>query len=159
MAPAALHYPYAFLQNTVLFPLGLTRHETPAASPLPGHLLAMTGTAGHWAAVGLLLIAGLGFAASLIVAPPADARAAAWRLALCLAVLFTLAPATRWGYFVYPIGLLGWMVLTRPPAAAAASEGGPGVTGPGQRVMAALGVPPLGVPAQATKQSVSASAR
>jgi hypothetical protein len=159
MAPAALHYPYAFLQNTVLFPLGLTRHETPAASPLPGHLLAMTGTAGHWAAVGLLLVAGLGFATSLIVRPPADARAAAWRLALCLAVLFTLAPATRWGYFVYPIGLLGWMVLTRPPAAAVASEGGTGATGPGQRVMAALGVPPLGVPAQATKQSVSASAR
>jgi Glycosyltransferase family 87 len=156
MAPAALHYPYAFLQNTVLFPLGLTRHETPAASPLPGHLLAMTGTAGHWAAVGLLLVAGLGFATSLIVRPPADARAAAWRLALCLAVLFTLAPATRWGYFVYPIGLIGWMVLTRPPAAAAAGEGG---TGPGQRVMAALGVPPLGVPAQATKQSVSATAR
>jgi hypothetical protein len=155
MAPAALHYPYAFLQNTVLFPLGLTKHETPAASPLPGHLLAMTGTAGHWAAVGLLLVAGFGFATSLIVRPPADARAAAWRLALCLAVLFTLAPATRWGYFVYPIGLIGWMLLTRPPAAAA-DEGG---TGPGQRVMAALGVPPFGVPAQATKQSVSATAR
>jgi hypothetical protein len=31
--------------------------------------------------------------------------------------MFTLAPATRWGYFVYPVGLVGWMVLTRPPAA------------------------------------------
>ena len=40
MAPAALADPYAFLQNTVLFPLGLTKHKTPAASPLPGHLLA-----------------------------------------------------------------------------------------------------------------------
>jgi len=32
--------------------------------------------------------------------------------------MFTLAPATRWGYFVYPIALVGWMVLTRPPDAA-----------------------------------------
>lgn len=117
LAPAALLDPYAFLQNTVLFPLGLTSHKTPAASPLPGHLLAMTGMAGHWAAVGLLIAAGLGFATSLIVRPPAGARAAAWRLALGLAVMFTLAPATRWGYFVYPLGLVGWMVLNRPPAA------------------------------------------
>ena len=109
----------------MLFPLGLTKHKTPAASPLPGHLLAMTGMAGHWAAVGLLVAAGLGFAVSLIVRPPADARAAAWRLALGLAVMFTLAPATRWGYFVYPIGLVGWMVLTRPPTRRAA-PGRPG---------------------------------
>jgi hypothetical protein len=118
LAPAALLDPYAFLQNTVLFPLGLTPHKTPAASPLPGHLLSTTGMAGHWAAVALLVAAGLGFAVSLIVRPPADGRAAAWRLALGLAVMFTLAPATRWGYFVYPIALVGWMVLTRPPAAA-----------------------------------------
>jgi len=134
LAPAALLDPYAFLQNTVLFPLGLTQHKTPAASPLPGHLLAMTGMTGHWVAVGLLIAAGVGFAVSLIVRPPADARAAAWRLALGLAVMFTLAPATRWGYFVYPLGLVGWMVLTKPPtaaasapaaAAAAADKGGP----------------------------------
>jgi hypothetical protein len=117
LAPAALLDPYAFLQNTVLFPLGLSSHKTPAASPLPGHLLATTGMAGHWAAVALLIAAGLGFAVSLILRPPADGRAAAWRLALGLAVMFSLAPATRWGYFVYPIGLVGWMVLTRPPTA------------------------------------------
>jgi hypothetical protein len=124
LAPTALVDPYAFLQNTVLFPLGLSSHKTPAASPLPGHLLAMTGMAGHWAAVGLLVAAGLGFAVSLIVRPPADARAAAWRLALGLAVMFTLAPATRWGYFVYPIGLVGWMFLSRPPSPNAPEEGG-----------------------------------
>jgi len=114
LAPAALADPYAFLQNTVLFPLGLTQHKTPAASPLPGHLLASTGMPGHWAAVGLLVAAGVSFATWLIVRPPTDARAAARRLALGLAVMFTLAPATRWGYFVYPIGLAGWLLLTRP---------------------------------------------
>jgi Glycosyltransferase family 87 len=123
MAPAALANPWAFLQNTVLFPLGLTKHKTPAASPLPGHLLADTGMAGHWAAVGLLVAAGVAFVVWLIVRPPKDARAAAWRLAVGLAVMFTLAPATRWGYFVYPIGLVGWVLLTRPPAESA--PGGP----------------------------------
>jgi hypothetical protein len=146
LAPAALTDPYAFLQNIVLFPLGLTKHKTPAASPLPGHLLAMTGTAGHWAAVGLLLAGGLGFAISLIVRPPLDAPAVAWRLALGLAVMFTLAPATRWGYFVYPIGLVGWLVLTRPPSTAGQD--------PGQS-----GIASLGVPAQAGKQGLPATAR
>jgi Glycosyltransferase family 87 len=114
LAPAALANPYAFLQNTVLFPLGLTQHKTPAASPLPGHLLADTGMPGHWAAVGLLVAAGVAFAVWLIVRPPTDARAAAWRLAVGLTAMFTLAPATRWGYFVYPLGLVGWLLLTRP---------------------------------------------
>jgi hypothetical protein len=114
MAPAAMADPYAFFQNTVLFPLGLTKHKTPAASPLPGHVLADTGAAGHWAAVGLLVAAGIAFAVWLIVRPPTDARSAAWRLALGLTAMFTLAPATRWGYFVYPIGLVGWLLLTKP---------------------------------------------
>ncbi len=135
LAPSALRSPYAFLQNIVLFPLGLSKYKTPAASPLPGHLLAMTGMAGHWAAVVLMVAAGLTFAISLIIRPPTDARAAAWRLALGLAVMFTLAPATRWGYFVYPIGLVGWLVLTRPPAAEAVPPGRPtgGTVRPGGR--------------------------
>jgi hypothetical protein len=137
MAPAALANPYAFLQNTVLFPLGLSKHKTPAASPLPGHLLAMTGMAGHWAAIGLLVAAGLSFAAWLIVRPPADARAAAWRLALGLTVMFTLAPATRWGYFVYPIGLIGWLALTQPAAPATAGAIEIPAQAPGERSVAA----------------------
>jgi hypothetical protein len=122
MAPAAIVDPPAFVQNTVLFPLGLTRHQTPAASPLPGHLLAETGLAGHWAAVGLLLAAGIAFAVSLIVRPPADTRAVAVRIALGLTVMFTLAPATRYGYFVYPIGLIGWLALTRQASASSSSS-------------------------------------
>jgi Glycosyltransferase family 87 len=140
-APAALANPYSFLQNTVLFPLGLTKYKTPAASPLPGHLLADTGMTGHWAAVGLLLAAGLAFAVWLIVRPPTDVRDAAWRLALGLAVMFTLAPATRWGYFVYPIGLIGWLLLTRPPTEPAAAG------------------PPVELPVRAADESLTAGAR
>ncbi len=112
-APAAITRPAVFLQNTVLYPLGLTRHVTSAASPLPGHLLATTGAAGHWAAICLLCAAGLTITVWLIMRRPADARAAAWRLAIGLSAMFVLAPATRWGYFAYPLGLLGWLGLTR----------------------------------------------
>jgi Glycosyltransferase family 87 len=117
-APASVTAPAALFQNTVLFPLGLTRYQTPADSPLPGHLLAATGLAGRWAAIGLLCAACLAIGVSLVVRPPTGTRAAALRLAVSLAVVFTLAPASRWGYFVYPAVLLGFVSMTARPARA-----------------------------------------
>ena len=114
LAPAAVAHPAALVQNTVLFPLGLTHIRTPAASPLPGHILATLGPDGRLAAIALLIAAGVAMAASLLIRPPASPAAAALRLALALALLFTLSPATRFGYFTYPIGLLGWLVIVRP---------------------------------------------
>jgi hypothetical protein len=127
MAPALLTRPSGFLQNTVLFPLGATRQHTPAASPLPGHLLAGTGSAGHAAAIGLLIAAGLAVAASLVVRPPADTGAATWRLAIGLTLLFALAPAARFGYFAYPVALLGWLVITGRSRASATKDTAPGI--------------------------------
>jgi hypothetical protein len=121
-APAAPLDPGATLRNAVLFPLGLTRHRTPAASPLPGHLLATAGPAGKWAAFALLAASALAFASWLALRPPRTSDAAAARLAIALAVLFTLAPATRWGYCAYPLALLACggqssrMGGTRPPS-------------------------------------------
>lgn len=117
-APASVRALGALFQNTVLFPLGMTRYQTRANSPLPGHLLALTGSAGHWAAIGLLCAAGLAPVASLIVRPPADTPAAASRLAICLALMFALAPASRWGYFVYPAGVIGFVTMIRSDRAA-----------------------------------------
>jgi hypothetical protein len=111
-APASVTAPAALFENTVLFPLGLTRHQTEAASPLPGHLLAATGPGGRWAAIGLLCAASLAVVASLVIKPPADTRAAALRLTVTLVALFTLAPASRWGYFVYPAALLAFVSIT-----------------------------------------------
>jgi hypothetical protein len=110
-APALLLKPGAFFQNTVLFPLGLTRQLTPATSPLPGHLLASTGSAGHLAAIILLVAVGLAFATSLVLRPARNVSAATLRLALGLTLMFALAPATRFGYFAYPAALLGWLAL------------------------------------------------
>jgi hypothetical protein len=111
-APGLLGKPAGLLQNVVLYPLGMTQHKTPAASPLPGHLLASIGEAGHVAAIGLLIAAALVIAAWLVVRPPADVPAATRRLAIALAVMFILAPATRFGYFSYPVALLGWLAMT-----------------------------------------------
>ena len=111
LAPGALAHPSSVLQNTVAYPLGLTAAKSPAASPLPGHLIASLGSGGHFAALVLLALAGLATAASLVIAPPATPAAAARRIAIALAALFLLSPATRFGYFIYPIALYWWAAL------------------------------------------------
>ena len=114
LAPATS--PAELIQNTILFPLGLTKARSPAQSPLPGHLLATIGPAGHLAAISLLITAGVAIVASLVIRPPADTLAAARRLALGLTLMFALSPATRFGYLAYPVGLLGWIALYRSAA-------------------------------------------
>jgi hypothetical protein len=111
LAPAALRHPASILRNTVAYPLGLTSAKSPAQSPLPGHLLATLGSVGHLAALVLLAVAGLAIVASLVTSPPATPTAAARRIALGLTALFLLSPATRFGYFIYPISLYAWAVF------------------------------------------------
>ncbi len=127
LAPAALtswRGADALVQNSVLFPLGLTRDKTPAESLLPGHLLTSLGTAGHVVSVGLLLAAGLGIAVSLVIRPPRDVPAAARRLAIGLALMFVLGPDVRFGYFIYPLGLIGWLALIQETGGDAAARSG-----------------------------------
>jgi hypothetical protein len=112
-APAAMAQPDAVVQNMVEYPLGLTKHKTPAASPLPGHLLATLGPIGQWAAITLMAMAAIAFVAWILLRPPSTAQAVAWRLAVGYAAVFVLAPATRLGYFAYPLGLLAWLALTK----------------------------------------------
>jgi hypothetical protein len=114
VGPVAVLWPHALFVNTISFPLGLTKDKSHAASPLPGHLLADTGTAGHWAAVGLLIAAGIAIAVWLVVSPPRTLRSATWRLVVGLTLMFALAPATRFGYFIYPAGLFAWLWLSEP---------------------------------------------
>ena len=111
LAPAALRHPASILQNTVAYPLGLTTAKSPAQSPLPGHLISTLGSGGHIAALVLLAAAGLATMASLAFFPPVTPAAAARRIAIGLTALFLLSPATRFGYFIYPISLYGWALL------------------------------------------------
>ena len=149
LAPGALAHPSSILQNTLAYPLGLTAAKSPAASPLPGHLIASLGSGGHLTALMLLALAGLATAASLVIAPPATPAATARRIAIGLAALFLLSPATRFGYFSYPIALYWWAALAdrkgprtvtdvRLPEVSAADErGGCGEAGPAARERAA----------------------
>ncbi|HEY0933761.1 MAG TPA: glycosyltransferase 87 family protein [Trebonia sp.] len=131
-APNALATPDAIRQNLIDYPLGTSRYKTVADSPLPGHLIAQLGHAGHLTVDALLLLAVLAFAAWLLARPPRDARDAAVRLIVLYTVLFTLAPSTRYGYYAYPLALVGWLVLSRPRPATADSERAVGTT-PGVR--------------------------
>jgi hypothetical protein len=113
IVPVALLGAHALVDNTILFPLGLASVKSAAVSPLPGHVLADTGHTGHLIAVLLLGLAGLGVLVSLVVAPPRTVPAATWRLIIGLVLMFTLAPATRFGYFMYPLGLWAWLAVSQ----------------------------------------------
>jgi 4-amino-4-deoxy-L-arabinose transferase-like glycosyltransferase len=113
VGPVAVLWPGALADNTILFPLGLADIRSAAASPLPGHVLADTGPVGHLVAVGLLVLAGAAIAASLVVRPPRTVPAAVWRLIIGLTLMFLLAPATRFGYFIYPASLLLWLEVSQ----------------------------------------------
>lgn len=104
------------LRNTVLFPLRFTEQKTTAASPMPGHLVALTGTTG--ATVMTVLLAAFVLAACVYVArrPAPDVRIAARQLAVIWAVVFAAAPAARFGYYIYPILLLSLWAFRRRPA-------------------------------------------
>ncbi|MFG2905809.1 hypothetical protein ACGF13_12190 [Kitasatospora sp. NPDC048286] len=104
--PVALRAPGPLVEQVFAFPTGRGRLATPAASPLPGRLLADLGPMGWYAAVGLLLLAGLAVGASLLTRPPRTASAAAHRLALGLSAAFLLAPAGRFGYLALPLVLV-----------------------------------------------------
>ena len=112
-APNALATPDAVKQNLIDYPLGTSTYKTVAASPLPGHVISQLGHAGHLTVDVLLLLAVIGFAAWLLARPPRDARDATVRLIVLYTVLFTLAPSTRYGYYAYPLALVGCLALTR----------------------------------------------
>ncbi|MFJ8439500.1 hypothetical protein [Kitasatospora griseola] len=128
MAPWLVLAPGPMVRQVFAFPLGLGEWRTPAASPLPGRLLAQLGTGGWWSALVLLLLGGGAVAVSLVRRPPADAVAAADRLAVGLALAFLLAPAGRYGYLALPLFLAVFTRLASPlaptprrPAAASAA--------------------------------------
>jgi hypothetical protein len=122
VGPVLAVAPAALVENTILFPLGLTHVKSGAASPLPGYLLAQTGHAGRLIAVGLLAFSGLALALYLIIRPPRNCRAATWWLIIGMVAMFTLAPASRFGYYIYPAGLWTWLQVSSLGASSASPE-------------------------------------
>ncbi|MCA1218515.1 glycosyltransferase 87 family protein [Streptomyces sp. 8L] len=114
--PSALLSPGPLVQQVFAFPTGRGPWATPAASPLPGRLLADLGPGGWYVAMALLLAGGAAVALSLVVRPPRDLVAAADRLAFGLCLAFLLAPAGRFGYLALPVFLFAWARLVRAGA-------------------------------------------
>jgi hypothetical protein len=128
---AALHLPVylvdpaAFVEHVFRFPLGMGAVRSPAASPLPGHLIAETGAAGRVASFVLVGAAAVAMLVWLVRRPPANGSGTLLRIAVGLGALILLTPATRYGYLVYPLVLLGASLAFRAaedPAAPPAQQ-------------------------------------
>lgn len=111
--PSVLVSPAALVEHVIRFPAGLTGVESPAASPLPGYLLAQTGAVGRAAAIALLGLAALAVLWWVVRRPPRTAADAAERAAVGLVVAMLLMPSTRFGYLVYPLVLMGSAIALR----------------------------------------------
>ncbi|NYT93167.1 glycosyltransferase 87 family protein [Salinispora sp. H7-4] len=109
--PSFLVSPGAFVEHVLRYPLGAGQVASPAASPLPGHLVATLLPGGRLLALVLLASAAVAVAVALVTRPPRTLVAAADRLAFALAVAICLAPATRFGYFLMPLTIAVWFRL------------------------------------------------
>ncbi|MGH9044513.1 MAG: glycosyltransferase 87 family protein [Acidimicrobiales bacterium] len=114
VTPFLVHNPHVFFVNVILFPLGLSGVPSPAASPLPGHLLVTAVPALHHVLPVLASVLGGGILLRRLVTRPV--RTAADATGLCgwvMLVAILVAPATRIGYLVYPINFFVWAFMLR----------------------------------------------
>ena len=116
IAPFVVKAPWAFMTNVFAFPLGLTGVQSPAASPLPGHLLTTWWPpAGHLLAPLTLTI--LGYYSWRLLRrrwPLTLSQLLGW-LSVAFAVAILAASATRVGYVIYPVNLAAWSWACRVP--------------------------------------------
>jgi hypothetical protein len=117
VVPVVAVNPSSFVEHVIKFPAGLGQARSPAASPLPGHLIAATGSVGHVIAIGLLGFAACAIVVWLLVRPPRTAADTLLRIAAATAGAIMLAPASRWGYLIYPIAMLGAMIAVNSTTA------------------------------------------
>ncbi len=107
--PFAAKNPGAFVANVFAFPLGLAGVTSPAASPLPGHILTTL-----WAPLGHVLaplaLAVLGYFGWRDVRAhwPLSLSRMLGLLAVAFGVMILCASATRIGYLIYPLNLALW---------------------------------------------------
>jgi glycosyl transferase family 87 len=108
---------HAFVTNAIKFPLGLTRVKSPAASPLLGQELVVLFPSVKPEIIALLGLVGLAAVAyGLKRWTPSSPQSAAGFSGLAMLLATVLAPATRFGYLIYPLDLLSCAVLFTPLA-------------------------------------------
>jgi hypothetical protein len=124
LLPVVARDPGGVWENLVRYPLGQGLAKSPAASNFPGHLIAVLVPGGKTIAAGLLAVAALAVAVHLLVRPPAGAGAVAARAAVAMLAIIALAPASRFGYLLYPVAYAVWAAVLRAidPVAPAPDE-------------------------------------
>jgi len=109
VAPFVWRNPHDFVQNVIMFPLGLANVPSPAASPLPGHLLVTAFPHLHRILpVTLAVVGGLILARHLVRHPPSTTGQVCTLAGWIMTAAILLAPATRIGYLLYPINFFVW---------------------------------------------------
>jgi Glycosyltransferase family 87 len=104
--------PRAFVDNVVLFPLGLVGVASPAATPMPGHILiALFPSLHRLLPVAVALVGGVFLARYLVRRPPVTAGEVASVAGWVMTAGILLAPATRVGYLLYPLNFFIWAYL------------------------------------------------
>jgi uncharacterized membrane protein len=118
--------PAAFVEDTVLYPLGLTEERTLAGSPTIGHLLGRAFPSARGPLLVVLSASVLIVGAYLLIRrSPATAAGAADRTAIVFTLAVLLATAGRFGYLIYPLHLVLWnRLLLRPGRPPQASTSG-----------------------------------
>jgi hypothetical protein len=114
---------HAFVLNAIRFPLGLAKVKSPAASPLLGQELVTLFPSIKpelIAMLGLIGLAAVGY--GLWRWTPTSPQSAAGFSGLAMLLATLLAPATRFGYLIYPLDLLTWAMLLTPVASDAVQK-------------------------------------
>lgn len=112
VTPFAIENARAFVDNVILFPLGMSGVTSPAASNLPGHVLV---TALPWVHTFLpltvALVGGVLLMTHLARRTPRTVAQVATLAGWVMLVAITFATATRVGYLLYPVDFFvwGWM--------------------------------------------------
>ncbi len=115
VVPVAMANIRAFVVNVILYPLGLAGIRSPAASPMPGHILTSTmPSIHHTYSLVIVLAGGVVFLAALKRWFPRNSSSLASFVGWAFVVAVMLAPATRFGYLVYPFDLIIWSKVLQP---------------------------------------------
>ena len=117
VVPFAVSNLRAFVDNVILFPLGLSGVKSPAASNLPGHVLVLYFPELHaLLPATVAVVGGIVLLRHLLQRPPASPAAMATLAGWVMLVAIAFAPATRVGYLLYPVNLFvwGWMLREDP---------------------------------------------
>jgi len=114
VVPFILRDPRTFFANVVLFPLGLSGITSPAASPLPGHVLVTAFPPLHLVLpLSVALVGGVLFLRYLVQHPPTTVAKVTSLAGWVMLVAILVAPTTRTGYLLYPIDFFVWAYMFR----------------------------------------------